>query len=191
MSLELIPHTLLEKSSVIRFEISQMVNCYNVSPRLLIDEAPLLYYLSCISRRTTTIQVEIDVSIFSFFWGANEVDSLKRYINFFMSISIACINTSNKYYPCHNLYISALGGYEALVFLRFFIFCPGGITKTYPEANSSRCWMKSPKVDENGFKWMKMVNMDKFLVTRMFFWSPNFVKNRSEVQKFCLLAKFS
>jgi hypothetical protein len=30
--------------------------------------------------------------------------------------------------------------------------------------------MKSLKVDENGFKWMKMVKMDEFLATRMFFW---------------------
>jgi hypothetical protein len=30
--------------------------------------------------------------------------------------------------------------------------------------------MKALKVDENGFKWMKMVKMDDFLATRMFFW---------------------
>jgi hypothetical protein len=30
--------------------------------------------------------------------------------------------------------------------------------------------MKALKVDENGFKWMKMVKMDDFLATRLFFW---------------------
>ena len=56
-------------------------------------------------------------------------------------------------------------------FLRFFIFRPGGTAKTHREANSSSCWMKSPKVDESWFIWMKIVKMDDFLVTRMiFFW---------------------
>jgi hypothetical protein len=50
--------------------------------------------------------------------------------------------------------------------------------------------MKALKVDENGFKWMKMVKMDEFLATRMFFLGPNFAKNRPEVKKNCLLAKF-
>jgi hypothetical protein len=45
--------------------------------------------------------------------------------------------------------------FYAMFFLWFFIFRPGGTTKTYPEANSSGCWMKSLKVDEKGFKWMK------------------------------------
>jgi hypothetical protein len=35
-----------------------------------------------------------------------------------------------------------------------------------------------------------MVNMDEFLATIMFFLGPNFAKNRSEVKKIRLLAKF-
>jgi hypothetical protein len=38
-------------------------------------------------------------------------------------------------------------------FLWFFVFRPGGTTKTYPEANSSGCWMKALKVDR---KWVQM-----------------------------------
>jgi hypothetical protein len=50
--------------------------------------------------------------------------------------------------------------------------------------------MKALKEDENGFKWRKMVKMDDFLATRMFFLGPNFAKNRLEVKKIRLLAKF-
>jgi hypothetical protein len=75
-------------------------------------------------------------------------------------------------------------------FLWFFVIRLGGTTKTYPEANSSGCWMKALKEDENGFKWRKMVKMDDFLATRMFFLGPNFAKNRLEVKKIRLLAKF-
>jgi hypothetical protein len=50
--------------------------------------------------------------------------------------------------------------------------------------------MKALKVDENGFKWMKKVKMDEFLATIMFFLGPNFAKNRPEVKKIRLLAKF-
>jgi hypothetical protein len=46
-------------------------------------------------------------------------------------------------------------GLASVFFLWFFVFSPGGTTKTYLEANSSGCWMKALKVDENGFKWMK------------------------------------
>jgi hypothetical protein len=35
-----------------------------------------------------------------------------------------------------------------------------------------------------------MVKIDDFLVTRMFFLGPNFAKNRPEVKKIRLLAKF-
>jgi hypothetical protein len=65
----------------------------------------------------------------------------------------------------------------ASVFLWFFVFRPGDTTKTYPEANSSGCWMKALKVDE-------------FMATRMFFLGPNFAKNRPEEKKIRLLAKF-
>ena len=68
-------------------------------------------------------------------------------------------------------------------FLGFFIFCLCGTTKTYSETNSSRCMMKALKVDENRFKWMKLVQMDEFLVTRMFILAPFFAKNRSEGKK--------
>jgi hypothetical protein len=51
--------------------------------------------------------------------------------------------------------------------------------------------MKALKVDENGFKWMKMVKMDEFLATRMFFLGPNFTKNRLEVKKFFLWRNFA
>jgi hypothetical protein len=44
--------------------------------------------------------------------------------------------------------------------------------------------MKALKVDEKGFKWMKMVKMDEFLATSTFFLGPNFAKNRLEVKKF-------
>jgi hypothetical protein len=90
------------------------------------------------------------------------------------------------YFPC-NLTPKGLG---LVFFLRFFVFRLGGTTKTYPEANSSGCWMKALKVDENGFKWMKKVKMFEFLATIMFFLDPNFAKNRSEVKKIRLLAKF-
>jgi hypothetical protein len=66
---------------------------------------------------------------------------------------------------------------QVVFFLWFFVFRPGGTTKTYPEANSSGYWMKGLKVDENGFKWMKNDQMDEFLATKMFFLDPNFAKN--------------
>jgi hypothetical protein len=46
--------------------------------------------------------------------------------------------------------------------------------------------MKALKVDENGFKWMKMVKMDEF-----FFLGPNFAKNRPEVKKFAFWRNFA
>jgi hypothetical protein len=51
--------------------------------------------------------------------------------------------------------LAARGCMQQCFFYDFLFFRPGGTTKTYPEANSSGCWMKSLKVDENGFKWMK------------------------------------
>ena len=43
---------------------------------------------------------------------------------------------------------------EPMFFLQFFIFRPSGNTKTYSGANSSSCWMKILKVDENESKLM-------------------------------------
>jgi hypothetical protein len=51
--------------------------------------------------------------------------------------------------------------------------------------------MKALKVDEKGFKWMKMVTMDEFLVTIMFFLGPNFAKNRPEVKKIASSRNFA
>jgi hypothetical protein len=51
--------------------------------------------------------------------------------------------------------------------------------------------MKALKVDENGFKWMKMVKKDEFLATRMFFLGPNFTKNRPEVKKIAFWQNFA
>jgi hypothetical protein len=74
---------------------------------------------------------------------------------------------------------TVLLGYDqwcVVFFLWFFVFRPGGTTKTYPEANSSGCWMKALKVDENGFKWMKNGQNGWIFGYNNVFLGPNFAK---------------
>jgi hypothetical protein len=54
----------------------------------------------------------------------------------------------------HSSWPTTSKGIQSVFFLWFFVFRPGGTTKTYLEANSSGCWMKALKVDEKWSKWM-------------------------------------